>query len=477
MKRREMHLVGVLAALILASACSAPPPGSALGQTGTATAAPPGVRYAFVLLGPEGQAVARAITTAADCPSIDIDGRVEPMDERFAPLSLLPRPGIEHWDAKPASFPIRVCDRPIPPGAGRAVVDGRSLPLPKSTVQRIAVIGDTGCRLKGEALLFQACNDAAAWPFQAVADAAAALEPDLVLHVGDYHYRESRCPLFNAGCAGSPWGYGWDAWEADLFAPAQKLLSAAPWVVVRGNHETCDRAGQGWWRLLDPRPLTPGQTCDDPADDARGDTSAPYAVPFRLADGRDTQFVIFDSALASNSPLAATSPLHQTYRAQFEQAFALVARQPGSLFIVHHPVLAFSPRTGFADAPWPGNAALQSVLAKLYPNRYFPGDVGGVFSGHTHLFEVASFATPQPAQFVIGHGGDWLDRPLAERLPPERQPAPGATVNHLYSTAEFGFATLEADAGGWRLDERDPAGAVRARCTLRERKAICLPTR
>ena len=32
---------------------------------------------------------------------------------------------------------------------------------------------------------------------------------------------------------------------------------AAPWIVVRGNHESCSRAGQGWWRFLDPRPLAP----------------------------------------------------------------------------------------------------------------------------------------------------------------------------------------------------------------------------
>jgi hypothetical protein len=50
----------------------------------------------------------------------------------------------------------------------------------------------------------------------------------------------------------SPWGYGWDTWKADFFDPAQALLKAAPWVMVRGNHETCTRAGQGWWRFLDP---------------------------------------------------------------------------------------------------------------------------------------------------------------------------------------------------------------------------------
>ena len=53
-------------------------------------------------------------------------------------------------------------------------------------------------------------------------------KPDLVIHVGDYHYRENACPKDIAGCRDSPWGYGWDAWDADFFVPARPLLAAAP---------------------------------------------------------------------------------------------------------------------------------------------------------------------------------------------------------------------------------------------------------
>ena len=151
------------------------------------------------------------------------------------------------------------------------------------------VIGDTGCRIKASDNIFQACNDAAQWPFKQVAAAAAAIAPDLVIHVGDYHYRETACPAGDPACAGSPWGYGWDAWEADLFAPAQPLFAAAPWIVVRGNHESCFRAGQGWWRFLDPRPLAARQDCNSAADDSVGDYSAPYAVPLGTGRDADTQ--------------------------------------------------------------------------------------------------------------------------------------------------------------------------------------------
>jgi hypothetical protein len=110
--------------------------------------------------------------------------------------------------------------------------------------------------------------------------------PDLVIHVGDYHYREDPCPLGNAGCAGSPWGYGWDVWDADFFTPGAPLLAAAPWIVIRGNHEACGRAGQGWYRFLDPRPLAPLGTCDDPANDETADYTATYAVPLGAAGQR-----------------------------------------------------------------------------------------------------------------------------------------------------------------------------------------------
>ena len=86
---------------------------------------------------------------------------------------------------------------------------------------------------------------------------AAAAHPDLMIHVGDYEYREDARPAGNPGCAGSPFGYGWDAWNADFFepgalaAPRRRALDHG----ARGNHEDCSRAGEGWFRFLDPAPM------------------------------------------------------------------------------------------------------------------------------------------------------------------------------------------------------------------------------
>jgi hypothetical protein len=440
-----------------------------------ATTAPPAATlYTFVVLGADGAPMARAITSATECPEIELDGIARAMSVRARPSIEQQRPTISPpTGSKPSAFPVLVCEAAVPAGVAHASVAGRILPLPKANPQRIVVIGDSGCRIKGSDNVFQDCNDGAAWPFPAVADAAAATAPDLVIHVGDYHYRENACRPGHTGCAGSPWGYGWDTWEADLFAPAAKLMAAAPWIVVRGNHESCARAGQGWWRFLDPRPLAPRQDCNDPADDAIGDYSEPYAVPFGAAG--DTQFIVFDSSLVGVAPLAPTSTMHMNYRAQLERAFALAARRSWTFFIHHHPVLAFAPNPRNPATPYPGNGALQSILATLVPTVLYPPNVQALLSGHVHLFAVVSFTTGQPPQIVSGNAGDWVDTPLPLPLPPGTTPLPGAVVGGITATNRFGFMTLEPAGSRWIATAHDVAGTPMTICVLADRHAECTP--
>src|SRR5262249_2948694 len=153
--------------------------------------------------------------------------------------------------------------------------------------------------------------------------------PDLVLHVGDYQYRENQCPADIAGCQNSPWGYGWDTWDADLFTPAAKLLAAAPWIMVRGNHEECARAGQGWDRFLDPHPYAPTRTCDDPTNDNIANYNDPYAVPI----GDDAQVIVFDSSKVSKSKLQQTDLAFQKYQDELNQVEALVKAKPDVLSV------------------------------------------------------------------------------------------------------------------------------------------------
>jgi hypothetical protein len=462
-----LRVVAVPLMAALLSACAARPPAT------SGDFADP-IRAAYVVLGGDGAALARVITTASGCPAIDVDGAPLAMTVRAAPATEALRPTLSARAlSKPSAFPVLTCERGLPPGAQRASVGGHVLPLPTTAPRRIVVIGDSGCRLKASDFAYQACNDSAQWPFAQVAAAAAAARPDLVIHVGDYHYRETACPDNDAGCAGSPWGYGWDAWDADLFTPARALLAAAPWVVVRGNHESCNRAGQGWWRFLDPRPLVPGRDCNDPANDATGDFSDPYAV--RIA--ADAQLLVFDSSKVDVAPLAATDPLYKIYFAQMQQAFALARRTPHNIFLNHHPVLAFAPNPSVTPTGvYPGNGALQSVLAAINGVRLFAESVQATLTGHVHLFQVVSYDTPQPTQLVSGNGGAWADVPLPRELPPGATPAPGARIGTIVSTNLPGFMTVERDPEvGWRIEARDRQGQLLTTCALRDAKTRCKP--
>lgn len=135
----------------------------------------------------------------------------------------------------------------------KIAIEHRARPAPPVERDRATRI-DTGGRIKAAGKATQACNDPAKFPFARIAARAAAGHRDLIVHVGDYHYRETPCPDAVHGCDAIPWGYGWDAWAADFFTAASPLLAAAPTAPVRGNHESCARAGQGWWRFLDRWP-------------------------------------------------------------------------------------------------------------------------------------------------------------------------------------------------------------------------------
>ncbi len=442
---------------------------------GCATTPPgPTVDHRYVLLGPEGVPVVRVITNAATCPTVEVDGAAQPMSVRMPAGTVPVRPSRADLPAPKASvFDVTTCELTLPTSATRASIAGEPLPLPKAQPRRIVLVGDTGCTVNANFKVFQACDDPVLWPYARVAASAAAMQPDLVIHVGDFHYRESACAEGNPGCKGSPWGYGFDAWEADFFEPSRPLFAAAPWIVVRGNHESCDRAGQGWWRFLDPRPVNPKQTCNDPAADDIGNYSAPYAVP--LGRDSDVQFLVFDSSWTNPRPYAPTDLQFRNYRSQFEMAFGLGARTPKTFFVAHHPVLGFAANPRDPQNPFPGNEGLQSVLATLYPTVLFPSNVEALISGHNHLLEVVSFSSPHPPQFITGNGGDWLDHPFPQPFPAGKEPAPRAVVSQMISSARFGFMTMERDGDAWSMRAWDTVGKPIASCTLRARKASCVP--
>ena len=113
---------------------------------------------AWVEMGPDGVAIARAVTSGTTCPSLDSDGNTSPMNVRVGPSSN-------------GNFPNLVCEAAVNPKT-KYQIGGQTLPVASNHHQKIIVIGDTGCRIKKSDNAAQPCNDVAQYPFASVAAAA-----------------------------------------------------------------------------------------------------------------------------------------------------------------------------------------------------------------------------------------------------------------------------------------------------------------
>ena len=89
----------------------------------------------YIVLDEQGMVARTILTNAAQCPTINLDGNSQQMNVRASPG------GIER-------FPDLVCEFFIPAGTNIATIKGQALPLLQPTLGSIAVLGDSGCRLR-----------------------------------------------------------------------------------------------------------------------------------------------------------------------------------------------------------------------------------------------------------------------------------------------------------------------------------------
>jgi hypothetical protein len=389
--------------LAMLTACSTKPP----QPTASPETPTPKVLNAWLEWTPGSKLQARAIAATSECPQMQTDqGRV-PMKARAEVSN---------------QFPDLVCEAMVPAGTKTLQIETIFLPIPSKKMSRIVILGDTGCRLKdgkdGKPGSYQACNDPKKWPLKAVSEAAAHLQPDLVIHVGDYHYREGTCPQGNAGCKGVATGYGWNAWNEDFFRPAQSLLEAAPWIFVRGNHELCSRAGEGWFHMLDPYPY---QACVD--------QTPAYTVEFG-----SHQLDIVDNAEEKNLvPSLKTLKTTQKYR----------------WLLVHRPFVTAN-KDGEAPS---GNSIPKSLRA--------PGQISLVLVGHVHILSINQFADQRPAELIIGNGSTDLDHNVDFLVK--------KTGDEFFMMKNFGFVSMDRISDSrWKLNVHDVEGKVLKTCQIRE---------
>jgi predicted phosphodiesterase len=351
--------------------------------------------------------VRQIVGKGAACPAVEADGKSVATAKR---------------GAADEAFPAEVCEALVPGTAAKLSISGKALPVVPAEIKRIVVLGDTGCRIEGRSA--QACNDPKAWPYAVVARLAAARKPDLVIHVGDYYYRESACPPGEAGCANSPHGDNLPVWLAEFFDPAAPLLNAAPWLMVRGNHEICRRGGKGWLRLLDPHKMP----------DACADSSAPY----RIAPG-GLSLAVFDGGNADDFK---TDPAKVSVYAP-QMAELLAGAPPHTWLVTHRPVWAL------AQGNLPGVPLNLTEQAAI--KDHVPDTLDLVVSGHLHDFTTYDYGGGHPAQLIAGTGGDTL-LPLADH-PLAGSEVDGVKVDKGMMLAQFGYFVMDRAgdraADGW----------------------------
>ncbi|MEI7427275.1 MAG: metallophosphoesterase [Betaproteobacteria bacterium] len=385
------------------------------------------------------QVIIRAITNTNECPSIAWDSLpAKPLKIRANP-SLVPL--RKKSDEVASNFPIKTCEIIWPKGVLQAKINNQVFTAPKEEVNRILILADTGCRLKAADNAFQDCNDAQKWPFEKIVLQAAKMNPDLVVHVGDIHYRESPCPPDQLGCKNSPWGYGFDTWKADFFDPAKPLLDNKPWVFVRGNHESCQRAGQGWHRFIDDQSWDDKKSCNNPQNDQEGNYRSPYAVGL----GKSAQIIVFDSANIPSKELKNEDVAFNLYFKQIELAERLAKNKSFNIFSNHHPISIVTPSKIKSDNGkfvLSGNA-LSTVMEKINANALLSSSFNATLHGHIHVAEAIDYQFPRPVSLISGNGGSALEFNGLKEISLSAEQKKEMNIENIQTFLNFGFATLD----------------------------------
>ncbi|WP_331769454.1 metallophosphoesterase [Embleya sp. NBC_00888] len=393
-------------------------------------------------------------------------------------------PFVLHRVSTPAGpqFPTTVCELGVPFSASNAVLEASTihatswhpanheLPLPNwganPRPRSVAVIGDTGCRVPTMGLVQDCANG---WPFGQISKSAAATKPDLVVHVGDYLYREdpgkANDTNLNPGCTTAGDRAHWDCVVADFFRPAADLLAVSPVALTRGNHEACQNGqsggtGSAWFRYLADNLLDNG-SCTE------------FTYPPSLIRAGTLTLASVDSSSADPSDNGTTTSAETTeFRDEFTVVNQDAQQYPGNDYFVftHKPLwMVKSVGTTPTAVTWVTHA-LDSGLAATTLGR-LADNVRLVLSGHIHLYQMVDFLnSTRPPQVTVGASGALpLDIGPPDSMTPGKLVGdPTQTVNQSRTQQGIlGYAVLLDNGGNWDLTFHDAAGmALPQICTL-----------
>ena len=317
-----------------------------------------------------GALVARVITENTHCPKINIDGKSISMNLRTS------------LDDSHLKQKVIVCEYNVNENSN-VKINNKLLNLPPEKINRIAIIGDTGC----EYSVFESAHqkqicDSENWPFKKIADKVALLSPDFVIHVGDYVYlnkhKTSEDKIKNSTMQ-------WNFFKKDFFDPARNLLEASPMLFVRGNHESCDLAGDGWFSFLAPGEFS---QCKQ------------YTPSYNLTIN-DLNFIMFDSSGSAKGDDFSEDQL-QKYKEDFAKIYKNITTN--HWLLTHHPVITLKKlsddETFLAKLP-------AMVIEKAFKSEY-SNKIPVSIAGHYHVMALTERPSTNFSQLIVGNGGTRL---------------------------------------------------------------------
>lgn len=329
-------------------------------------------------------------------------------------------------------LPFFLCQSLVPATSGPLVLQGKPVATLRKTVDVYGVVGDTGCRQKSGHPP-QNCSNVTDWPAKAVADSlgATVAEHSIVIHVGDFIYREGPCqypdPLY---CADWALGHNWPALKQDFFEPFAGILDRYVWLFLRGDHEVCTRGGPLFQRLF--APTIAEIPCSDYTD--------PYQLP---SFGGAFGLAVMDSSFAQDDVTKASLEMLNAYRAQYDALLVTTAKN--RLFLTHKPAYAVN-NTG---------ASVVEVCETLQQTSKFSSRDRLVLSGHLHEVQYIVPTDPSiPPQAIFGSGGASTDSPL---LGPPTEIG-GKALSEWKQLTTNGFGVLRRAGAVWSLGAFDTSG-------------------
>ena len=325
----------------------------------------------------------------------------------------------------------------------------------------------------------QDCNDPEAWPLARIATSIAAEEPDLIVFTGDFFYREVACPDDKTSeCGGSPaplpgmpFKDSANGWSVDVFTPMSPVLRTAPILLARGNHEQCNRGGNGYFIYMDPRTGTENECAPfvgaDGSLKVRDSNLQPsYYADVQVAAKRNLRIVVVDSASPEDCTITVQVPRE---RVLFEQAQEM-ARDHESWLLIHRPIVGWQPNDDCGpDGGW--ISADVTLASKGLLSEYQT-----IVSSHIHLAQAVNIPGI-PGHIIVGNGGSLLEDATFP-VPAYGPDFPGVSYGaptSAWQEIRFGYTIATPGSGmDWVMHMKDPGGVTYAECTLAAKRITCV---